>query len=103
MTSKPIAIGGDRAASAGCTGLTAGAPDPPDEFAHEVSERQQHRSPEECRGEIGDLEAPEWHLEDAGDERDRGAQRSEESADDDRQRSPSLHERLTFRNELRVP
>ena len=46
--------------------------------------RQQHRRPDESRGEIGDLERPPRHFENAGGQRHRGAQRPEEPADENR-------------------
>ena len=68
----------------------------------DVAERQQHRGPDERRGEIGDLETPVRHREHAGDQRHRGAQRPREAADEDRERAPLPDERLARRNDGRM-
>ena len=71
-------------------------------FADNVAGGEQHRGPHERRREIGDLEAPERHLENAGDQRHRGAQRPEEAADEDAERAPFLDERFALRDEVRM-
>ena len=54
------------------------------------------RRPDEGGGEIGDLERPARHLEDAGDQRHRGAQRPEEAADEDARTPQFLDEGLAL-------
>src|SRR5438105_2610262 len=65
-----------------------------------VAQGKQHGSPNERRAEVGSLELPRRHPEDAGDQRDRGAQRSEETADEDREYAPALHERFALRQQF---
>ena len=71
-----------------------------DQFGAHVADGEQHAGPDEGRGEIRDLEAPIGHVENARDQRHRGPQRSEETADEDRQHAPALHERFALRQEL---
>src|SRR5882724_1463438 len=88
----------------------AGAPADPDalfpeelnSFRRDVTERQQHPRPHECRNEVRNLESPERHLENTGDQRYRSAQRAGEAPDEDPQRAPFPDERLAARNEVRV-
>src|SRR5262245_19770894 len=77
-------------------------PHPPYRLGDHVTEREQHRGPHEGRREVRDLEAPERHREDAGDERHRGTQWPEETADEDPGRAPFLHERLALGDQLRM-
>src|ERR1700732_912732 len=57
-------------------------PNPFCDLRNHVAEQQQRRRPDECRYEIGELKAPVRHLEDAGRQRHRGAQRSENPPDE---------------------
>src|SRR5215471_17022040 len=71
-------------------------PDPLENLAHHIAQGEQHGSPNERRTEIRGLELPPRHPENAGDQRNRGAQRPEKTADEDRKRPPALHERFTL-------
>src|SRR6476646_12191696 len=69
-------------------------PYPAYELAYHVAQREEHRSPNESRAEVRNLEFPHRHSEDAGDQWNRGAQRSKKAADKDRKRPPALHKCL---------
>src|SRR5262252_10889201 len=75
-------------------------PDQPENLAHHVAQGKQHGSPNERRTEIRGLELPPRHPENAGDQRNRGAQRPEKTADEDRKRPPALHERFALRQQF---
>src|SRR5215216_6446456 len=77
-------------------------PQPFGELAHHVAKQQQGRGPDQRRYEIGDLEWPVRHLENAGGERHRSPQWPEEPADEDRRYAPFFHERLTARQDLGI-
>src|SRR4051812_7520286 len=47
----------------------------------EIAEYQKHPGPEEGGGDIGELEIPIRHFQNARDQRHRGPQRAEEAAD----------------------
>src|SRR5947209_7803140 len=68
----------------------------------DVAKRQQHPRPHEGRDKVRDLKGPERHFENAGDERDGGAQRPEEAPDENAERTPFLDEGLALRDEVRV-
>src|SRR6266511_4905562 len=77
-------------------------PQPFGELAHHVADQQQGGRPDQRRDEIGDLERPVGHFENAGGERHRGPQRPEEPADEDRGHAPFFHERLAARQDLGI-
>ena len=56
--------------------------------------------PTGSRGEIGELEMPPRHRENAGDERHRGAQRPEEAADEDGEHAPAADEGLALGKQI---
>ena len=61
---------------------TSSPPQPLDRLRDDIAEGQEHGDPDEGGGPIGDLETPEGHGEDPGNERHERAQRPEETADE---------------------
>jgi hypothetical protein len=57
---------------------------------------------DQCRGEIGDLKCKARHRDDAGDERHRCPQESEESPDEDERHTPSLGQSKTPAQQSRI-
>ncbi len=90
----------DPQAQRGDSGAGLLAPEPPENLGRHVADGEQHAGPKECRGEVRELEAPIGHVENARDQRHRGAQRSEEAADEDRKHAPALHECFALRQQF---
>src|SRR5215217_7341224 len=67
-----------------------------------IAEQKQRGGPDERRDKVRDLKPPKRHLEDAGDQRDRGAQWSGKARDENAEHAPFLDEGLAFLDQLRM-
>src|SRR4029450_1387737 len=78
------------------------SPSPAEKLAHHIAQGEKHGGPNESRAEVRKLELPPRHPENAGDQRDRGAQGSKEAADENRKRPPALHECFALGQQFRM-
>ena len=72
------------------------------DIADSIAGEQQHRRPDERRGNVGEPEAAARHLHDAGGERDHGAHRAEKAADEDALAAVLLKKPDAVRQQVRV-
>src|SRR5262252_3701136 len=75
-------------------------PEPVEDLRPRIAERQQHSGPDQRRTDVGILEGPEGHGEDAGGEGHRRAEGSEEPPQEDAGDPPLLDEGLALREQV---